>query len=151
MIRLDVGLDLVVLGVNVGSDNGGVSNVGQVLAQLLLTTIPLVVAQSHDVEVEVVHDLSDLLALVERVEESALELITGVEPEALGVLLLELGDLGLDAGIATVAALLGLLAVGTGGRELIKMGVDVVNVEEGYIVVLAYDIVIGGDQFVGDS
>jgi hypothetical protein len=47
------------------------------------------------------------------------------------VLLLELGDLGLDAGIATIATLLRLLAVRAAGGELIKMGMDVVDVEEG--------------------
>jgi len=39
----------------------------------------------------------------------------------------------LDAGIATVASLLGFRAVGTGGGKLVKMGMDIVDVEEGYV------------------
>jgi hypothetical protein len=91
-----------------------------------------VVTQRHGVKFELVKCLGDLLAPVVGVEERALELVAGVQPQVIRVLLAQLGDLGLDARIATVAALFWVVAACARGGELVQVRVDIVNVEERY-------------------
>ena len=95
------------------------------------------IAERHGVEAELVERFGNLLALVVRVKESALELITSVEPER-RLLLGSQGVYGvLYAGIAAVAAAAGVGAVGTRGGELVEMGMNVVDVEEGCVQVVS--------------
>lgn len=89
------------------------------------------VTQSHGIEAELVDGLGNLLSTVEGVEQGALKFITGVEPQAVGVGLAQLINSVLDARIAAEAAPLGPGAVGAGLGEFVKVGVDIVDMEEG--------------------
>jgi hypothetical protein len=93
-----------------------------------------VVSERHGVKLEVVEGLGDLLRSIEGVEEGSLELVAGIEPEVVRVLLAEAIDGVLDASVAAIAALLGIDAVGARRGELVEMGVDIVDVEEGLSV-----------------
>ena len=90
------------------------------------------VAERHCIELESIDCLGDLLRSVVGVEEGALKLIASVEPQVVGVLLTQLVHLGLDAGVATVATLGRVCAVRTRAGKLVQMGVNVVDVEEGW-------------------
>lgn len=127
--RLDVVAQALVLRLDVGR-NGREGDVVEELAQLLVAAIPLVVAQGHDVVLKQVDRLGDLLGSVEGVEESALELVTGVDDEVVGVVGTELIKDGLDTGDAAETATLRTGAVRAGGGELVQMSVHIVHVDE---------------------
>ncbi|CAH0038038.1 unnamed protein product [Clonostachys rhizophaga] len=113
LVVFDMGLERRILRLDVGRDDGE-GQVGEKSTQLGLAAIPLVVSEGHDVELEVIEHLCNLLAAIVAVEHGALELISRVDPHAVGVSGLELIDLGLDAGVATVAALCWVGAVSAG-------------------------------------
>lgn len=115
----------------------GKSEVHEELAELLIATVPLVVPERHGIEPELVDRLSNLLAAVVRVEKGALELVACVNPEVVRVLGAQGVDLGLDAGVAAVAALGRGGAVGARRGELVEMGVDVVDVHKGCHVLMS--------------
>jgi hypothetical protein len=89
------------------------------------------VTKGHRVELELIECLADLLSAVERVEERSLKLVADVQPEAIVVLGTLLVDHCFDTGITTVAAAFGLCAICSGRAELVKMSVNIVDVEEG--------------------
>jgi hypothetical protein len=91
-----------------------------------------VVTEGHGVEAQLVEGLADLFGAVEGVVERALELVAGVQPEGAVVLGAELVDGMLDASVAAEAAALGVNAVGARGVVLVQVGMDVVDVEEGW-------------------
>jgi hypothetical protein len=104
VVWLDRLVDLFVLGVDVGG-NDREGKVLEKLAQLLVTSIKLVVSKRHGREVELVERLGNLLAAVERVEQGALKFVANIQPEAVVVFGALLFNHGLDAGISAVASL----------------------------------------------
>ena len=77
-VGLDGRVQLLVLGHDVGRDDGE-GQILQKVPELLVAAVELVVAEGHGVELQLVEDVGDLLALVEGVEEGALELVADVQ------------------------------------------------------------------------
>lgn len=118
VVLLDVVAQVLILGHDVGGHDGE----GQIVeeqTQLFVTTIPLVVAQGHDIILEQIDRLGDLLGSVERVEKGALELVAGIDDEVIRVVGAELVKDRLDTGDTTEAATLRAGAVGSRRGELV--------------------------------
>jgi hypothetical protein len=107
----DVGLDAVPehrIGAadSVAGDDRELDHVDEI-AQAFGAIVELVVAHRHGVKADAVHELCRGLALVGRVEQRALELVTGIKHQHIGALagqcVAAFVDLGLDAGDAAKA------------------------------------------------
>jgi hypothetical protein len=90
-----------------------------------------VVAEGHGIEPKLVEGLGDLFATVVAVEQSALGLVAHVEEEAVRVGGTSTVDNGLYTSVASIAALGRARAVCAGARELVEVGMDVVDVIDG--------------------
>lgn len=131
VVRLDYACNLLVGRFQIGADN----REGQILeevAKLVFATIEFVVTKSHGIKFQVVESFGDLFSSVEGVEKCALEFVANVQPKAVVVLGPLLLDNSLDTRVASVAATLGPCAICSRRAELVKMGVDIIDVEEGY-------------------
>jgi hypothetical protein len=100
-------------------------------SNVVITTVELVVAEGHGIEPKLVQGLGDLLAAVVAVEECALGLVAHVEEEAVRVGGASTVDNGLHTSVASIAALGRARAVCAGARELVEVGMDVVDVVDG--------------------
>jgi hypothetical protein len=90
-----------------------------------------VIAQRHGIKAQLVDGLGNLLALVKGVEQGALELVARVQPQAVVVLGPQFVNGVLDARVSAVATPRWIPAIRTRGGVLIKMSVDVIDMEEG--------------------
>ncbi|KAI6771046.1 hypothetical protein HG531_009901 [Fusarium graminearum] len=86
LIVLDSLVETLVLALDIARDDRE-SQVLKKLAELLVTAIPLVVSEGHGVKVEGIQVLCNLGRSVERVEERSLELVTGIEPQVVRIVL----------------------------------------------------------------
>ena len=89
-----------VVGLNVRRDDGE-GKVGKESTQLLITTVEFVVSEGHSIKPKLVDSLGNLLASVEGVVESTLELISYVQEQTVIVGWSGLVNDRLDSGITS--------------------------------------------------
>jgi hypothetical protein len=133
MIGLYFARDLLVCRLQIRAHNWE-SQVRKEVSQLFFAAIKFMITKSHGVEFELIESLCDLFSAIKGIEQRSLELVADIQPKAVIVLGTLFFDDRLHARVTTKAATFWSCAVRSCRRELVQMSVDVVDVEEGYLM-----------------
>lgn len=126
-------VDILILRVHIGADDGK-CEIDEKLSKRRIAAVKLVVAERHRIEFEFVQDFGNLLATIVAVEQGALKLIAGVQPQAVRVVGALLLNNGLDTRITSVASALRPGAVSPRRTKFVQMSVYVIDVEESWVM-----------------